>query len=558
MMGTSDKKINTMNTTFANMLGFINGRIYYNLTNWYSTLKLLPGYNFNKGFMEGMMGVKDKAKESETIKPLSFKEKYLIALPELLIGIYSIISQFIKLNKSIAIFFKNLNDSLDSANRIHFSKLNDHELISVYKFLQSKLLSNWKTPIVNDFFTMIFYGILKKLVINWELDPKGNLQNDLLCGEGDIESTKPTKLLIEISNFIRTDLRIKSYILNHTDDEIYEELFIKNSSEFLNPFKIRVNQYLDLYGFRCINELKLEEDSLKDNPRFIFGIIRNYLKKEEMNLKEMEEKEREKRYNAEKFVKDHLDQQKVLYVIKRSFIFNWILKNARLMVKNRENLRFGRTRVFGTVREIMNALGNNFVRNGKIDHFKDIYFLTVDEIISFCDGRAVTLNLKELIAIRKKEYFENQTLEPPERFFTYGSFYTSVKIVPKLPDPLKDLNLGPHFLKGVACSPGLLKEKCKVILSPKDEINLNGEILVTARTDPGWVPIFPTIKGLLIEKGSILSHSAVVAREMGIPTIVGLTNVTKKIQDNQVVVMDGSKGLVSLSGDIDEMIEVLI
>ncbi len=558
MMGTSDKKISTMNSTFANMLGFIHGRVYYNLTNWYSTLKLLPGYAFNKDFMEGMMGVKDKTKEPEATTPLSFKDKYLVALPELLIGVYSIITQFINLNKSILIFFKNLNESLEHAGRIHFSKLNDYELITVYKFLQTKLLSNWKTPIVNDFFTMIFYGVLKKLVVSWELDIKGNLQNDLLCGEGDIESTKPTKLLIEISNFIRTDLKIKSYILNSSDDEIYSELFTKETPEFLLPFKTKITSYLDLYGFRCINELKLEEDSLKDNPRFIFGILRGYLKKDEINLAEMEAKEKQTRRTAEKLVEERLQNQKILYVINKKIIFDFVLNNARLMVKNRENLRFGRTRVFGTVREIMNALGHNLVRNGKLNHFKDIYFLTVDEIISFCDGRAITQNLKELAAIRKKEYEEHQTMEPPERFFTYGTFYTSVKIVPKLPDPLKDLNLAPHFLKGVACSPGLLQEKCKIILSPKDEINLNGEILVTARTDPGWVPIFPSIKGLLIEKGSILSHSAVVAREMGIPTIVGLTDVTKKIKNDQVVVMDGSKGLVNLNADLDETIETLV
>jgi len=82
---------------------------------------------------------------------------------------------------------------------------------------------------------------------------------------------------------------------------------------------------------------------------------------------------------------------------------------------------------------------------------------------------------------------------------------------------------------------------------------LNGEILVTKRTDPGWVPLFPSISGLLIERGSILSHSAVVAREMGIPTIVGLEDVCKQVKTGDVIAMDGAKGFAHLKGDMEKI-----
>ncbi|HEX8255625.1 MAG TPA: PEP-utilizing enzyme [Thermoanaerobaculia bacterium] len=76
-------------------------------------------------------------------------------------------------------------------------------------------------------------------------------------------------------------------------------------------------------------------------------------------------------------------------------------------------------------------------------------------------------------------------------------------------------------------------------------MRLNGEILVAERTDPGWVPLYPSISGLLIERGSILSHSAIVAREMGIPTIVGIRGLTSIVKTGDVVTMDGSTGVVS-------------
>ncbi|MNX92512.1 Chondramide synthase cmdD [compost metagenome] len=102
------------------------------------------------------------------------------------------------------------------------------------------------------------------------------------------------------------------------------------------------------------------------------------------------------------------------------------------------------------------------------------------------------------------------------------------------------------MLKGISCCPGVVKEKVRVIRSPEDDMRLNGEILVAERTDPGWVPLYPAASGLLIERGSILSHSAIVARELGLPTIVGIKGLTRRVQDGQVVEMDARQGTVRL------------
>ena len=81
----------------------------------------------------------------------------------------------------------------------------------------------------------------------------------------------------------------------------------------------------------------------------------------------------------------------------------------------------------------------------------------------------------------------------------------------------------------------------------EDTEGLDGEILVTERTDPGWVPVFPACSGLIIERGSLLSHSAVVARELGIPTVVGIEgNPLDKLEDGQMVHLDAGKGEVRI------------
>ena len=88
-----------------------------------------------------------------------------------------------------------------------------------------------------------------------------------------------------------------------------------------------------------------------------------------------------------------------------------------------------------------------------------------------------------------------------------------------------------------------------MIRSPKDDMTLDGEILVAARTDPGWVPLYPSASGLLIERGSLLSHSSIVARELGLPTIVNIPGLIARLQDGMTVTMDAGQGTVKVHDD---------
>jgi pyruvate,water dikinase len=224
-----------------------------------------------------------------------------------------------------------------------------------------------------------------------------------------------------------------------------------------------------------------------------------------------------------------------------------ILKKARFHIKKREELRFMRTKYAGVVRSLVYRFGKNFEKSGLIDDFKDICFFTINEIFELIQGRSANRSfVKELVAMRKKDYEDNKNNEPHERMYYYGDIYED-----KFVEILSDAELEPeeetgdaNTFKGTPCSPGQIEGIAKVVLTAEDA-SLNGEILVTKRTDPGWVPLFPSISGLVIERGSVLSHSAVVAREMGIPTIVGLRKITERIQTDDRVRVDGSNGLVS-------------
>lgn len=99
---------------------------------------------------------------------------------------------------------------------------------------------------------------------------------------------------------------------------------------------------------------------------------------------------------------------------------------------------------------------------------------------------------------------------------------------------------------GLGCYPGIVEGEAVVVTDPSSASKTAGKVLVAVRTDPGWAPLFPTAIGLVVERGSSLSHSAVIAREIGLPTVVGVGGVTTSIRTGAAVRVDGGAGIVTM------------
>src|SRR3546814_853945 len=189
----------------------------------------------------------------------------------------------------------------------------------------------------------------------------------------------------------------------------------------------------------------------------------------------------------------------------KRWLFNKTLKYARDLVSARENLRYERTRAFGMVRELFTAIGKRFHEEDILDSGRDIFFLTKEEVFAHIEGRSATTNLKSLVAIRREEHERFQQLPmPAERIGTYGVVYQSNDFDSKQNVPLTEGDL-----KGIGCCPGRVKAKARVVHHPSEVGSLDGDILVTTSTDPGWVTLFPSAGAILVERGSLLSHSAI-------------------------------------------------
>lgn len=538
VMGIPRRVIQENQGVYHNMLGLFQGQVYYNLQNWYRLIQQFPGYNYNKAFMESMMGVKDKADDGDQSQGGGWARKYFVELPKLLGLVGRMVSRFLSIKRLVPAFNRHFDRHYEYWASLDFSELAPHELMRIYHEMEQKLLRNWKTPIINDFYVMIFYGTLKGLCRKWCGDEQGTLQNNLICGEGGIESAVPTRILMGVAARIKRDDDLADQFLS-CDPEVLSQTMASRSPEIAAA----VDDYLERYGFRCMNELKLEEPSLHETPAFVYQMIANYVRMDDRLLDVDSIDAREFRIRTEAQARAFGSLSPL-----RRVLFNFVLKHARRGVKNRENMRFARTKIYGLLRRLLNAVGEVFASEGILNDRGDIFHLTIDEVWDYVKGTAVTVNLCALAELRREEFdaYRASQEHPDDHFETYGLAYH--RNLWRNPSPAKGEAVEDGALQGIGCSPGVVEGGAKVVQSPRDDVALNGEILVAARTDPGWVPLYPSVSGLLIERGSILSHSAIVAREMGIPAIVGIPDLLKRVSDGDQLRMDASTGRVVLHG----------
>jgi len=546
VMGVPQSEIDAHDSMYRNMLGLIRGRIYYNLINWYRLIQMLPLAGNSGEFMETMMGVRQELKP-ELVSLFDFMQnppRYTLARKLLVTALSA--WRFMRIDTIVNDFHRRFDNIYNDACEKNFRAMSLPALADYYQLLDEEVLANWRAPIINDYLCMIFFGLLKKLTERWVAgsDEAMSLQNDLLCGQGGLESTEPTKLLMAIAQWINgQDQDLKDWLDATPADEAWHEL--SDEGRWPELFQ-RIDDYLDKYGFRCINELKLEEKDLHEDPSFIINAIRSYVRAGTFDVAALESREAAIRDNAEATVQAQLGGL-------RKIAYGWVLKHARKAVRNRENLRFARTKIFGICRRIFRAMGDRLHQLSAIDHERDVFLLTVEDLMGFIEGRPTTADLRSLVAIRKKEFDSyRRTPSPPDRLITYGAAGVSFE----LPQVLADADLlrseaslsgNPNVLTGTPCCPGVVEGTVLVAESASDAEGLDQEILVTARTDPGWVPLYPSCAGLLIERGSLLSHSAVVARELGLPTIVGISGgLMTKLKTGQRVRIDAGRGEVEI------------
>lgn len=524
MLGVSEQKLMDHADIFGRMLGLVRGRIYYSMLDWYRALALLPGFTFNRRFMEQMMGVKEGLPDDLARQ---FGQAGARAKAGDLLQLCSTVLGILASRRKLPRIKRAFGERLDRALKVpvtEFKRLRSDELARCYRDLERQLLARWDAPMVNDFLAMIYFGVLRSLCAKW----LGSefLANDLIGGSGGMVSTEPARRVEEMAGVAR---RKPDLVHVLQEAPAAEALTAVRSDPELG---ILFDSYLEKFGDRCLEELKLESPSLRDDPGQLIRSIGR--------LASHPPAPPRARYDAREKA-EALLRETLAHHFMRKLIFQRVLDRTRLYVRDRENLRLDRTRLFAYVRAIFAEMGRRLWAINRLNDHRDVFYLTVAELLGFIEGTAVTTDLRSLVALRRREFdtYRN-TPAPADRFETRGPVYVGHAFQGK---PVSSAGAG-DTRSGTACCPGVVRGIARVVIDPHGVVVNPGEILVASRTDPGWVMLFPAAAGLVVEHGSLLSHSAIVARELGLPAVIGVGGVTAWLRTGDEIELDGANGTV--------------
>lgn len=549
-MGVPATTIEQNQSIFRCMIGCIQGRIYYNLLSWYRLLALLPGSRTNARFMESMMGVRETLPESVVLElKQQLQSNRVQTYWRSLTTLVGMIVNFLTLPSRIQRYHQRIDRALRlEPTPTRPENLQDwraDELATHYRTLEQDLLGHWDAPLITDFFAMIFYGLLRRLVQDWSEDDAATLHHDLIGGEGGVISTEPLQRMRDMAQCVsdRPDATAVIAQFRQGDLPTILEWIAQNP-----PFAAKYAAYLEKFGDRCLEELKLESPTLHEDPLPLLRSVGHLAHQYQSGSVPDTTLSQQHRQHAEHRMHTVLADHPL-----RRLIFNLVLHQARIHVRNRENLRFERTRVFGRARRVLLELGQRLHQGDRLNHPKDVFYLEVEEVLGFVEGTLTCTDLRGLAALRQADYqrYRHQPA-PAQRFSTFGMVYHGNTFQGKAATDAEPGENGrsPHQRQGVGCAPGQAQGMVRVMTASRADLSHpettfpKGCILVAESTDPGWILLFPHVAGLLVERGSVLSHVAIVARELGIPMITSLPGITQWLQDGDLVEFDSGTGRI--------------
>ncbi|PFU04098.1 phosphoenolpyruvate synthase [Bacillus thuringiensis] len=336
--------------------------------------------------------------------------------------------------------------------------------------------------------------------------------------------------LLDVADVIRPYPEVIAYLQHVEDDSFLDELI-----QFKGGEKVRdaIDAFLNKYGMRCSGEIDITKTRWSEQPATIIPMILNHIRDFEYGAskRKFEEGLQEAVKKEEELVNrlQHLpDSKQKVEETKR------MIRNIRNCIGYREYPKYGMINRYFIYKQALLKEAEQLVQSGVIHEVDDIYYLTFEELHEVVRTNKLDY---ELIQKQKNDYKLYEKLTPPRIMTSDGEI-----IIGKY----KRENLPADAIVGLPVSSGVIEGRARVILN-MEEANLEeGDILVTAFTDPGWTPLFVSIKGLVTEVGGLMTHGAVIAREYGLPAVVGVENATKIIKDGQRIRVHGTEGYIEV------------
>ena len=471
--------VSELDASLRDMVAMANGRVYYRITSWYDILRLMPFSDRFIAIWQEMLGVSNKAVDSDLKVPIRTKA---VMLKTILNYLQITPREMDKLSEFYETYANDLEQELDRLARAEGAE-KVRGLLRKYHSLKNDVIPRWDITLMNDMYAFLFTAL------------SGKKNREQLSNLSNLASMEPAKAMNALAETARTQ---------GMDSDAY---------------RTQKEQFLSDYGDRCLGELKLETRTYRTNPELVDLYVERL--SEPANTPSAP--------SAQNAVP--------------SRTLNPFVRRARIGIRNREISRLNRTRLYGFARTIFTEIGNALYDMDLLDDPLDVFYLYIPELETYASwDRKEGADFRRRVDERKKQYEQFAELPPYTRLVYDGQIHQ------KQTHGLRtDRPTAPGVMTGTGVSHGTAVGEAFVVEQPDLSMDTTGKILVTHSTDPGWVFLIQNAAGIVAEKGSLLSHTAIITRELGKPAVVGVKDATRLIQTGDTVVVDADAGTVRLS-----------
>ena len=368
-----------------------------------------------------------------------------------------------------------------------------------------------------------------------ELHGSNDLAMELTRGLPNNVTTKMDLALWDTAKTIKANATAYD-ALKSTPAEDLSQQYLQN--QLPDQAQNAIGEFLTQYGMRGLGEIDIGRPRWRENPTQILKTIQSYLQIEDESLAP-----------DAVFHRGEIQAEKALETLKslasqtfggkfKAKMIEALVRRLRALGGLRESPKFYIIQMMGIMRQSMLDLGQELVTQGKLTQPDDLFFLYLDELEDFSKGE---LTEWELLIRQRRDSYNREMLRKqiPRMLVSDGrTFYEGMTT--------HDLEDG--SFKGSPVSPGVVEGTVKIVFNPHQAHLLPGEILVCPGTDPAWTPLFLAASGLVMEVGGLMTHGAIVAREYGIPAVVGVNQATEIFHDGDRIRINGSTGLIEKIG----------
>ena len=544
--GIAERRLTAMEPALRQIIGVHGARMYYNLTSIHHVLKSAPFGNLLASSFDQFVGAEGAEAAEDAEEPHLTRRAHQVL--ELVVIAAKTTWQYLFLTSRIEEFERTADQFAAETHPARLCAKPAQELLLDLRGFMDIRLNRWKNASLADAGSMVCYGVLQRLLARaFPQEEQQALHNTLLKALPDLVSSVPPVKLWELSRMIRAHEQLRDLVAGSTAAEALARIRTERRfAEFRGAFEA----FLEDWGFRCSAELMLTSPSFQEDPAPVIDLLRSYATMDgESPVDQL----------ARQAAERATETERVLSVLRGRRLTRWmpLVSQARLVsvvlhatqrcIQLRERARLKQALLYSRLRRIALALGERLTDDGRLATPDDIFLLTIDEIdLLVSGGEMFPDHVGALVTLRRQAHAELSATTPPDSLrLCAGDYFTRAD--PGI-DEVSNENVQTE-LRGVSACGGRTTASAAILLDVTESHRLRaGDVLVTRQTDPGWGPIFPLISGLVIERGGMLSHGAIIAREFGIPSVVGVKDATRLIRHGGSITVDGDRGVVRVAG----------